>query len=258
MDQVCIPVPMPAEGETLELEVTVGGETRLMQYRIETPPVGPRRLPRRAGRATAHVHSGLCPRLVARAGRVAGRGHRAHHVSATSLGRGRSVVDGTGTDGLVRHRGPARKLLCAGAQRLCGCAHFGWARHRRIGVCGRCGRGRRCGTGVDLYEGSTITPCVLSRRHHETSSPIAPPRRLAFRGPRGRVHRRPGPAERTWSRGGPDRLGRAHDDGRPCCPRGGAWRRRLARCRSRSAVHPAVGPWPGETRASVAPAHRDE
>ena len=36
MDQVCIPVPMPAEGETLELEVTVGGETRLMQYRIET------------------------------------------------------------------------------------------------------------------------------------------------------------------------------------------------------------------------------
>jgi hypothetical protein len=27
---------MPAEGETLELEVTVGGETRLMQYRIET------------------------------------------------------------------------------------------------------------------------------------------------------------------------------------------------------------------------------
>ena len=27
---------MPAENETLELEVTVGGETHLMQYRIET------------------------------------------------------------------------------------------------------------------------------------------------------------------------------------------------------------------------------
>lgn len=41
MDQVCIPVPMPAEGETLELEVTVGGETHLMQYRIETLRWGP-------------------------------------------------------------------------------------------------------------------------------------------------------------------------------------------------------------------------
>lgn len=36
MDQVCIPVPMPAGGETLELEVTVGGKRHLMQYRIET------------------------------------------------------------------------------------------------------------------------------------------------------------------------------------------------------------------------------
>lgn len=36
MEQVCIPVPMPEEGETLELEVTVGGRTHLMQYRIET------------------------------------------------------------------------------------------------------------------------------------------------------------------------------------------------------------------------------
>jgi hypothetical protein len=32
---------MPGEGETLELEVTVGGETRLMQYRIETLQWGP-------------------------------------------------------------------------------------------------------------------------------------------------------------------------------------------------------------------------
>lgn len=36
MDQVCIPVPMPSGDETLELEVTVGGTTHLMQYRIET------------------------------------------------------------------------------------------------------------------------------------------------------------------------------------------------------------------------------
>jgi hypothetical protein len=36
MEQVCIPVPMPAAGETLELEVTAGGTTHLMQYRIET------------------------------------------------------------------------------------------------------------------------------------------------------------------------------------------------------------------------------
>lgn len=36
MDQVCTPVPMPDDDETLELEVTVGGTTHLMQYRIET------------------------------------------------------------------------------------------------------------------------------------------------------------------------------------------------------------------------------
>jgi len=36
MDQVCIPVPMPAGDETLELEVTVGGKRHLIQYRIET------------------------------------------------------------------------------------------------------------------------------------------------------------------------------------------------------------------------------
>lgn len=41
MDQVCIPVPMPAADETLELEVTVGGSTHLMQYRIETVTWGP-------------------------------------------------------------------------------------------------------------------------------------------------------------------------------------------------------------------------
>ena len=41
MDQVCIPVPMPKSGETLELAVTVGGETHLMQYRIETLRWGP-------------------------------------------------------------------------------------------------------------------------------------------------------------------------------------------------------------------------
>lgn len=36
MDQVCIPIPMPDEDETLELAVTVGGTTRLVEYRIET------------------------------------------------------------------------------------------------------------------------------------------------------------------------------------------------------------------------------
>ena len=36
MNQICIPVPMPAEDVTLELEVTVGGTTPLMAYRIET------------------------------------------------------------------------------------------------------------------------------------------------------------------------------------------------------------------------------
>lgn len=36
MDQVCIPVPMPGEDETLELEVTVGDTTHLMAYRTET------------------------------------------------------------------------------------------------------------------------------------------------------------------------------------------------------------------------------
>lgn len=41
MDQVCIPVPMPEPNETLELEVTVGGTTHLMQYRIETVPWNP-------------------------------------------------------------------------------------------------------------------------------------------------------------------------------------------------------------------------
>lgn len=38
MDQVCIPIPMPSADETLELEVTVGGTTHLMQYRVETVP----------------------------------------------------------------------------------------------------------------------------------------------------------------------------------------------------------------------------
>lgn len=41
MDQVCIPVPMPGEDETLELQVTVGGTTHLMEYRIETVTWGP-------------------------------------------------------------------------------------------------------------------------------------------------------------------------------------------------------------------------
>lgn len=41
MDQVCIPVPMPGPDETLEMEVTVGGVTRLLQYRIETVRWGP-------------------------------------------------------------------------------------------------------------------------------------------------------------------------------------------------------------------------
>lgn len=41
MDQVCIPVPMSADDETLELDVTVGGTTHLMAYRIETVTWGP-------------------------------------------------------------------------------------------------------------------------------------------------------------------------------------------------------------------------
>jgi hypothetical protein len=41
MDQVSIPIPMPEAGETLELEVTVGGRTLLMEYRIETVTWGP-------------------------------------------------------------------------------------------------------------------------------------------------------------------------------------------------------------------------
>ena len=36
MDQVCIPTPTPCEDEPPELEVTVGGTTRPMAYRIET------------------------------------------------------------------------------------------------------------------------------------------------------------------------------------------------------------------------------
>ena len=41
VDQVCIPVPIPSEDETLELEVTVGDTTHLMAYRIETVTWGP-------------------------------------------------------------------------------------------------------------------------------------------------------------------------------------------------------------------------
>jgi len=41
MDQVCIPLPRPTEDELLELTVTVGGTTHLMQYRIETVTWGP-------------------------------------------------------------------------------------------------------------------------------------------------------------------------------------------------------------------------
>lgn len=41
MDQVCIPVPMPDADESLEIEVTVGGTTHLMEYRIETITWGP-------------------------------------------------------------------------------------------------------------------------------------------------------------------------------------------------------------------------
>lgn len=36
MDQICIPLPLPDEDEALEIEVTVGGTTHLVQYRIET------------------------------------------------------------------------------------------------------------------------------------------------------------------------------------------------------------------------------
>lgn len=41
MEQVCIPVPLPEEGETLDLEVTAGGRKHRMQYRIETVHWGP-------------------------------------------------------------------------------------------------------------------------------------------------------------------------------------------------------------------------
>jgi hypothetical protein len=45
MDQVCIPVPMPGDDETLELEVTVGGTRHLVEYRIETVTWGPEGTP---------------------------------------------------------------------------------------------------------------------------------------------------------------------------------------------------------------------
>lgn len=45
MDQVSIPIPMPEAGETLKLEVTVGGRTLLMEYRIETVPWDPEGTP---------------------------------------------------------------------------------------------------------------------------------------------------------------------------------------------------------------------
>jgi hypothetical protein len=35
MDTICIPVPMP-EDKAVQMEVTIDGETRLMQYRVET------------------------------------------------------------------------------------------------------------------------------------------------------------------------------------------------------------------------------
>ncbi|WP_263788526.1 hypothetical protein [Salinibacter grassmerensis] len=41
MGQVSIPILMPEADETLELEVTVGGRTLLMEYRIETVTWGP-------------------------------------------------------------------------------------------------------------------------------------------------------------------------------------------------------------------------
>ena len=33
---VCFPIPMPNEGETLEVAVTLDGATRLTEYRVET------------------------------------------------------------------------------------------------------------------------------------------------------------------------------------------------------------------------------
>ena len=36
MSTICIPVPMPESGESLEMDVTVGGTRHLMQYRVET------------------------------------------------------------------------------------------------------------------------------------------------------------------------------------------------------------------------------
>jgi hypothetical protein len=35
MSTICIPVPMPEAGESIEMEVTVGGTKHLMQYRVE-------------------------------------------------------------------------------------------------------------------------------------------------------------------------------------------------------------------------------
>jgi hypothetical protein len=35
MDQVCIPIPLPTDGRAVEIQVTVGGVRRLVQYRVE-------------------------------------------------------------------------------------------------------------------------------------------------------------------------------------------------------------------------------
>ncbi|MEL6443887.1 MAG: hypothetical protein AAF089_10520 [Bacteroidota bacterium] len=41
MAQVCIPIPPLQEGDTLDVEVIVNGERRLMQYRVEAVDIDP-------------------------------------------------------------------------------------------------------------------------------------------------------------------------------------------------------------------------
>ena len=35
MEQISVPVPIPGEGETMDIQVTVGGRTKLLRYRVE-------------------------------------------------------------------------------------------------------------------------------------------------------------------------------------------------------------------------------
>lgn len=35
MEQISVPIPIPGEGETMDIQVTVGGRTKLLRYRVE-------------------------------------------------------------------------------------------------------------------------------------------------------------------------------------------------------------------------------